>query len=167
MKIKLILFGVLALVTVIVIFQNTDHVPLRFLFWQWTMPRILLLTFVFLSGFALGAVGGVLDTVLFLHLGLDFEVAGRDLTGFVAAYLGVSFALLCAAIGWFIDARARARRATAQRSCRRASTSSCRRSPRCSRASAGCTATAIARTRSSCCAASPTSTASPSFAAIA
>ncbi len=56
MKLKLILFGVLALVTVIVIFQNTDRVTMRFLFWQWGMSRILLLTFVFLSGFALGAV---------------------------------------------------------------------------------------------------------------
>jgi two-component system sensor histidine kinase HydH len=63
-----------------------------------------------LWGLAIGAVGGVLDTLLLLSLGIDLTIAGRDATFFVAAYLAASFALLCGAIGWFIDARSRARR---------------------------------------------------------
>jgi len=60
-------------------------------------------------GFLVGAVGGVLDTLFFLRMGIDFQVAGRDMTSVVAVYLALSFALLCGAIGWFIDSRARAR----------------------------------------------------------
>jgi signal transduction histidine kinase len=61
-------------------------------------------------GLAIGVVGGVLDTALFLSLGVDFAVAGRDMTAFVAIYLAAGFAALGYAVGYFIDARARARR---------------------------------------------------------
>ncbi|MGI9591563.1 MAG: two-component system sensor histidine kinase NtrB, partial [Myxococcota bacterium] len=65
---------------------------------------------LWLWGLAIGFVGGFADTWLFLQLGIDFRVAGRDMTGWIAVYLAVTFAVLCGAIGWFIDARARARR---------------------------------------------------------
>ena len=64
-------------------------------------------------GLGLGAVGGVLDTALFLSLGIDFTVAGRDLTGWVAGYLAVSFAGILYVVGSLMDARAQARRDTA------------------------------------------------------
>ena len=61
-------------------------------------------------GLAIGAVGGVLDTALFLSLGIDFHVAGRDMTVPVALYLAANFAVLCFAIGYFADTRRQARR---------------------------------------------------------
>ena len=63
-----------------------------------------------LWGLLFGATSGLLDTWLLLSLGIDFRVAGRDMTTFVALYLAANFAVLCGAIGWFVDARARARR---------------------------------------------------------
>ncbi len=63
-----------------------------------------------LWGLLFGAVGGILDTLFFLSLGLDLTVGGRDLTLFVAGYLALNFAVLCGAIGWFVDSRARERR---------------------------------------------------------
>jgi two-component system sensor histidine kinase HydH len=61
-------------------------------------------------GFAVGAIGGALDTLLFLRLGVDFTISGRDMTIPVAIYLGSSFAVLGYAIGYFADARRRERR---------------------------------------------------------
>jgi two-component system sensor histidine kinase HydH len=61
-------------------------------------------------GLAIGACGGVLDTLLLRRVGIDFTVAGRDWTPFVMAYLALNFAVLCYAIGYFIDSRERARR---------------------------------------------------------
>ncbi len=61
-------------------------------------------------GLAIGAVGGALDTALFLYLGIDLSVAGRDMTLPVAIYLGASFAALGFALGYLAEARARARR---------------------------------------------------------
>jgi signal transduction histidine kinase len=65
---------------------------------------------LWLWGLIFGFVGGLADTGLFLAMGVDFHVAGRNMTGWIAAYLALSFAALFGAIGWFIDARARARR---------------------------------------------------------
>jgi signal transduction histidine kinase len=65
---------------------------------------------LWLWGLGIGGVGGLADTWLLLSTGVDLTVAGRDMTGWVAAYMAISFAVLCGAIGWFIDARARARR---------------------------------------------------------
>lgn len=72
---------------------------------------------LWLWGLVIGLVGGVGDTLFFLSLGIDLKVGGRDMTGWIAAYLAMTFAGLFAAIGWFIDARAQARRdaATIQR----------------------------------------------------
>ncbi len=61
-------------------------------------------------GLAIGTLGGLLDTWLMLALGIDLSVAGRDMTLPVALYLALNFALLCGAVGYFIDARARAGR---------------------------------------------------------
>jgi two-component system sensor histidine kinase HydH len=63
-----------------------------------------------LWGLLFGAVGGLLDTWFLMSLGIDLRVAGRDMTLPVALYLATSFAGLCGAIGWFVDARARSRR---------------------------------------------------------
>jgi two-component system sensor histidine kinase HydH len=60
-------------------------------------------------GAAIGAIGGLLDTALFLQLGVDFTLAGRDLTLPVAGFLSANFAVLCFLIGHFMDARAQAR----------------------------------------------------------
>jgi two-component system sensor histidine kinase HydH len=60
-------------------------------------------------GAAIGAVGGLGDTALLLSLGVDLHVAGRDLTLPVALYLAGNFALICFLVGYFMDARARAR----------------------------------------------------------
>ena len=56
MKPKVVAFIALALLIVIVIVQNSETVTLRFLFWQLSMSRILLLTFAVLSGFTLGVL---------------------------------------------------------------------------------------------------------------
>ena len=55
-KLKLVVFLVLALLIGFVIFQNTEVVTLRFLFWHLSMSRILLLTFAVLLGFAMGVL---------------------------------------------------------------------------------------------------------------
>jgi signal transduction histidine kinase len=65
---------------------------------------------LWLWGLIFGFVGGLADTGLFLSMGVDFHVAGRNMTGWIAAYLALSFAAMLGAIGWFIDSRARARR---------------------------------------------------------
>lgn len=63
-----------------------------------------------LWGFVVGGVAGLLDTWLLLSLGIDLRVGGHDMAAPVAVYLAFSFAVLCGAIGWFVDARSRARR---------------------------------------------------------
>ena len=54
MNIKLILVSVVAVLTGIVIMQNTEVVAFRLLFWQLNMSRILLLLVTLILGFALG-----------------------------------------------------------------------------------------------------------------
>ena len=61
-------------------------------------------------GLALGAAFGAGDVALGLALGMDFRVAGRDLTLPAALFLGGGYALLCSAAGFLFDARARAQR---------------------------------------------------------
>ena len=56
MKPKLVVFLALATLIIVVIFQNTQVTTLRFLFWDLSMSRILLLTFAVLSGFAMGVL---------------------------------------------------------------------------------------------------------------
>lgn len=63
-----------------------------------------------LWGFLFGAGGGLLDTWLLLSVGIDLRVGGHDMTTPIALYLALNFAVLCGAIGWFVDARGRARR---------------------------------------------------------
>jgi uncharacterized integral membrane protein len=53
-KPKLVLFIALATLITVVIVQNTQVITLRFLFWDLSMSRILLLTFAVLTGFAMG-----------------------------------------------------------------------------------------------------------------
>jgi hypothetical protein len=44
------------------------------------------------SAFLWGLAGGLVDTTLFLLLGIDCQMAGRDVTPPVALYLGLNFA---------------------------------------------------------------------------
>lgn len=54
-NVKNVILGVLALLIVIIIFQNMQSVETRILFLSITMPRALLLIVTFLSGLGLGA----------------------------------------------------------------------------------------------------------------
>jgi two-component system sensor histidine kinase HydH len=61
-------------------------------------------------GLGLGVATGVADVALGLRLGMDFRIADRDVTAFVAAFLATGYAALGFAVGHLVDARARARR---------------------------------------------------------
>ena len=56
MNVKLIVVSIVAVLTGIVIMQNTEVVAFRLLFWQFNMSRILLLLVTLLLGFALGFI---------------------------------------------------------------------------------------------------------------
>ena len=56
MNVKLILVSVFAVLTGIVIMQNTEVVAFQLLFWKFNMSRILLLLVTLILGFALGYV---------------------------------------------------------------------------------------------------------------
>ena len=56
MNVKLIVVSVLAVLTGIVIMQNTEVVSFKLLFWQLNMSRILLLLVTLLLGFVLGFI---------------------------------------------------------------------------------------------------------------
>ena len=56
MNVKLVLVSIVAVLTGIVIMQNTEVVAFRLLFWQFNMSRILLLLVTLLLGFALGFI---------------------------------------------------------------------------------------------------------------
>ena len=56
MNLKLVLVSIVAVMTGIVIMQNTEVVAFRLLFWQFNMSRILLLLVTLLLGFALGFI---------------------------------------------------------------------------------------------------------------
>lgn len=51
---KQVIIGVLVLVVLIVILQNTDIVTLHFLFWELTISQVLLIPLVLLLGFVIG-----------------------------------------------------------------------------------------------------------------
>lgn len=53
---KLILMVALALVSIVIVLQNTEEVETTILFWSITMPRALLLFGTSLIGFALGVL---------------------------------------------------------------------------------------------------------------
>ena len=55
-RLKLIVIAVVAVLTVIVVFQNTQSVETEILFVTFRMPRALLLFGTLLMGFVLGAV---------------------------------------------------------------------------------------------------------------
>ncbi|MGH0033164.1 MAG: two-component system sensor histidine kinase NtrB [Myxococcota bacterium] len=61
-------------------------------------------------GALIGAVGGLGDTALFLSVGIDLQVGGRDLTLPMALFMSGNFAVMGFLIGHFMDARARAAR---------------------------------------------------------
>lgn len=61
-------------------------------------------------GAAIGVIGGFGDTALLHFVGVDLQVAGRDLSLPVALYLAANFALICFMVGYLMDARARASR---------------------------------------------------------
>ena len=54
MKPKLIAILVPVVLSLIILFQNTDVVTLRIFFWQISMSRIILLPLVLIVGFGLG-----------------------------------------------------------------------------------------------------------------
>ena len=58
MKPKMIAVLVLGGLLLIVLLQNTQVVSLRFLFWQLSMSRIILLPLVMLIGFVIGIFVG-------------------------------------------------------------------------------------------------------------
>ena len=55
-KMRLYTFAGIALLAVIVIFQNTDHVTTDLLFWSIEMPRAALLSVTMLAGFSGGVI---------------------------------------------------------------------------------------------------------------
>ena len=55
-KAKLIAAAVGAVAVIVVMLQNTDAVETKFLFYEVTMPRAVLLTVTLLVGFALGVL---------------------------------------------------------------------------------------------------------------
>jgi uncharacterized integral membrane protein len=56
MNVKLILVSVVAVLTGIIIMQNTEVVAFRVLFWQLHMSRILMFLVTLLLGFVLGFI---------------------------------------------------------------------------------------------------------------
>ena len=56
---KILLMAVLALLAIIIVFQNTEAVDTKLLFITVTMPRALLLIVVLLAGFILGLIAPI------------------------------------------------------------------------------------------------------------
>ncbi len=54
MKTKTIIILILALLFVIIVLQNTQVVPIQFLFWKISMSRIILIPFFTLIGVIIG-----------------------------------------------------------------------------------------------------------------
>lgn len=55
-RIKLVIGIVLSILVLIIMFQNTETVVTRLLFWELPMPRFVLLLVMLLIGFILGVV---------------------------------------------------------------------------------------------------------------
>jgi two-component system sensor histidine kinase HydH len=64
-------------------------------------------------GLAAGVLGGIFDTSLLSSLGVTFEINAWDARPLIAAYFGVSFAVLGYIFGALIESQRRERRATA------------------------------------------------------
>ncbi len=58
MKAKVIIGCIIGALLLILLVQNTEVVSLRFLFWELSMSRIILLPLVMLSGVVIGFVLG-------------------------------------------------------------------------------------------------------------
>lgn len=56
MRPKTIIFIILAIVFLIVLLQNTQIVDVQFLFWKFTMSRIILIALIMLVGLILGFI---------------------------------------------------------------------------------------------------------------
>lgn len=56
MKPKTIIFIILAIVFLIFLLQNTQIVTVQFLFWNFTMSRIILIALILLVGLILGFI---------------------------------------------------------------------------------------------------------------
>ena len=54
MKIKTVVLMSIVVLCLIVLFQNTEMVTLRFLFWDFSLPQIFLIPIVLVIGFPLG-----------------------------------------------------------------------------------------------------------------
>ena len=61
MKAKSIIAVILLIFVLVIIFQNTEVVSFRFLFWQISMSRIVWLLLVLLIGFVAGYALGTLN----------------------------------------------------------------------------------------------------------
>ncbi len=55
-NLKTILVVVLAVLSFVVLIQNTEVVTLRFLFWELSVSRIILIPFMMIIGFVLGYI---------------------------------------------------------------------------------------------------------------
>lgn len=55
-KVKVFVFGVVALLAIIIFFQNTESVNTQILFAKIEMPRAMMLLFTLLLGFVMGMV---------------------------------------------------------------------------------------------------------------
>lgn len=55
-RVKLIIGAILAVLVVIIMFQNTEQVSTRLLFWNLTLPHVVLLLLMFVFGVVLGFV---------------------------------------------------------------------------------------------------------------
>jgi len=64
MNVKLTTGFVLLLLLIIFIIQNTEVVNIKFIFWEMSLSRVLMIFLVFLSG---GVVGWVANTVYRSH----------------------------------------------------------------------------------------------------
>ncbi|MEX0886363.1 MAG: lipopolysaccharide assembly protein LapA domain-containing protein [Phycisphaeraceae bacterium] len=60
--IKLVATAIVALLVLIVIIQNTEHVDTHVLFWEFNMPRVVLLFLTLVVGFAMGITAAVMYT---------------------------------------------------------------------------------------------------------
>lgn len=58
MKLKTITISILVTLFLIIVFQNTQVVSLRFLFWQISMSRVILMPIIMFIGFIVGFVIG-------------------------------------------------------------------------------------------------------------
>ena len=56
MKTKIIIALILVILALVIALQNTEHVPIQLLFWQFGMPRIILILSTLVIGIIIGYV---------------------------------------------------------------------------------------------------------------